>query len=123
MAITDTTYAQRLIQNFGNSFSFIIPEEGSLLFIENLVISKKSKNHKDAHKFINYMLSQQASEMNSAAFGLNPSNKNTYSAIDKRFLFNKNFFPDKELFKKLHLIHNDLPIRKIEELWLKIKSS
>lgn len=51
----------------GNSddIGFVVPKEGSFLFVDNLVIPKNSKNKQLAEQFINYLLRPEVAAKNS----------------------------------------------------------
>lgn len=121
LAITSSMNARRLLQET-DAFDFKIPKEGCLYVIENIAIPAASKNKDMSYLFINFMLSEKIAKQRADYFGGNPSNKSAYKYISNKFLENKNFFPDKETFSRLHLTHNRLPLKKFEQIWLKVKS-
>ncbi len=121
LALTASMNARRVMDET-DVFDFKIPTEGSLYVIENIAIPVVSKNTDLAYNFINFMLSTEVATARSKRFGANPSNKNAYQFIANKYLENKNFFPDEETFSRLHLTHNQLPLKKFEEVWLKVKS-
>ena len=101
----------------------MLPEEGSMYSIENLAISRSCKQVDVAHKFINFMLSQQEQARMSNHCGMHPSNKTAYSLLLPEIINNKHTFPNDEMFAKLHLLSNDVPLKAFEEVWLAVKSS
>lgn len=121
LALTASMNARRLMDET-DEFDFKIPEEGSLFVIENLSIPSESKNKDLAYKFINFMLEEEIALARTKQFGANPSNKYAYQYISNKYLDNKNFFPDKETFSRLHLTHNQVPLATFEQIWLKVKS-
>lgn len=104
-------------------FSFLLPEEGSMYSIENLAIPKSCKRLELAHAFINFALSKNEAARMSNYYGMNPSNQTAYEMLRPEVFSNKNAFPDDEHFAKLHLLSNDVPIKKFEKIWLTVKSS
>jgi spermidine/putrescine transport system substrate-binding protein len=120
VAIASSSWMGRMRQIVDN-FDFKIPHEGSLMVIENLAIPSSCKNVDLVHKFINFILSEDISVLNSFIFGFNASNKKAYKHLDEDILKNRNVFPDDEIFSKLHLMHNNMPVKKFEEIWLKVK--
>lgn len=122
VAISASTFVRKIFET-SNNFEFVIPKEGSMLVTENFAIPKKSKNILLTHKLINYLLSRPVATQNSQTFGYNPTNKNSYQDIDKKFFNNPNFFPDNSTFDKLQLLRSDVPIKKLTEMWWEIKSS
>ncbi len=120
-AMTSSMNARRLMDET-DDFDFKVPCEGSLYVIENIAIPAVSNNKEMAYKFINFMLSEEIEVQRMQCFGANPSNKHAYKNISKKYLENKNFFPDEETFSRLHLTHNQLPLKKFEDIWLKVKN-
>jgi spermidine/putrescine transport system substrate-binding protein len=105
------------------NFDFKLPVEGSLISIENIAMSASTQNRENVYKFMNFLLSKKVSAKNSDAFGYNPSNRLAYDLINKEIYENKNIFPDDEMFKKLYFLHNDVPEKKLQDMWLAVKSS
>jgi spermidine/putrescine transport system substrate-binding protein len=52
-------------QGSSNDISFVVPREGSFLFVDNLAIPKSSKNKQLAEQFINYLLRPDVAAKNS----------------------------------------------------------
>jgi spermidine/putrescine transport system substrate-binding protein len=122
VALAQLVHVKKLVEENG-VFDFKIPEEGSLISIENLVIPKTS-NHADlAHKFINFILSKEVAHKNSSFYGFNTTNRLSYEYIDKKSLDNKHFYPDDAMFKKMHLLGNAIPLKVFEDIWLTVKSA
>ncbi len=108
---------------FFDQFDFIIPEEGSILSIENLVIPRASKKQDLVYKLINFLTIPDIALISSNAYGYNPTNIKAYEKIDSKIYLNKNYFPEGKQFDRLHLIHNNLSLEQIEDIWLAVKSA
>jgi spermidine/putrescine transport system substrate-binding protein len=122
LAVTTSAFARNIL-SVSDRFQFKIPDKGSLIMIDNLAIPKESKKIEIVYKFIDFLLSKKVMGYNSNLYGYNPSNLDSYEFMPSNILNNKAFFPDDEMFEKLHLIHNNLDIRKLEDLWLEVKIS
>lgn len=120
LGLTSSSYMRKIMRT-SNRFDFKFPKEGTILTIENLAIPIKSTKVDLAHKFINFMLSRKISSLNSSAYGHLPSNKESYQDIEESIRNNPNFCLSDEFFAKSHLVHNQLPLKKIEEIWLSVK--
>lgn len=116
-----TSHQMRKMFESNENFIFEIPKKGSLFVIENLAIPAKSHKSDLAHKFINFMISEETAGLHSAMYGTNPSNKLAYNRIDKKFTENYNFFPNDAVFSKLHLIKNDISLEKVDSIWLAVR--
>ena len=106
-----------------NDFAFLLPAEGSMYSIENLAIPRPCKHVALAQAFINFVLSKNEAARMSNLYGMNPSNRAAYAMLHPEKLNNKHAFPDDEHFAKLHLLSNDVPLKKFEKIWLAVKSS
>lgn len=104
-------------------FIFALPREGSICSIENLAISKSCKQVDLAHKFIDFVLQEDEQARMSNRFGINPANIEAHKLLRPEILENKNIFPDNAMFEKLHMPSNNMPMKKLEELWLRVKSA
>lgn len=122
VAITDSSYAAKIMEE-SDDFDFVVPYQGSFISIENVAIPKTSTKIDLAYKFVDFALNSESSIINMNEYGLNPSNMMAYEKIPKKFFNNTQFFPDKEAFKKLFILHNDLPLKEIEKNWLEVKGA
>ena len=120
IAVASTAFTKKIL-DISDEYEFVIPQEGSILVIDLLTIPKLSKKADFAYQFINFLLSKKISAMNSKEYGYNPANKLAQEEIDEKFTKNKAFFPDQKTFKKLHLMHNEVDPKKIEDLWLSVR--
>ncbi len=120
VAVSSSAFVKKILET-SDEFEFVVPKEGSIVVIDTLAIPKLSKKTNLVHKFINFVLSKENMLENSKIYGYNPANLQSYTGIDKKFLNNQSFFPDDEMFKKLHIIHNQIDARKIEKLWFEVR--
>jgi len=104
-------------------YGFILPAQGSLLDIINVAIPAVSKKSALAHKLINFLLSKHVGARTFKILSSNPANRESYKMIDKKYRDDRSFFPDDKAFKKLHSIHNRIPMTRIEKLWFSVKSA
>ncbi len=113
----------KMITDKNAKIGFILPKEGSVISIENLVIPKTSKKADLVHKLIDFLISKKSSIQIFDQSGWTPANKEAYYWIDPVYLNNKSFFPDDEMFKKLSDSNNDVSQKKVEKLWIAVKMS
>lgn len=66
----------------GQPVRFIVPEEGSTLFIDNMVIPSTSKQPAQAHRFIDYMLRPQVAALLSSEVLYPNPNKDSGAFMD-----------------------------------------
>lgn len=113
-----TSNRMKKLQEVSDKFIFQIPKEGSLITIENLAIPKKTNKTELVYEFIDFLISRKISEMHTNMYGTNPSNM---AAIGGKNEKNADFFPNKEMFDKLHSIHNEISLDKIDSMWLAVR--
>jgi spermidine/putrescine transport system substrate-binding protein len=122
LVITSSSYIWRSVKNYP-FIRFAIPEEGSFVTIENICISKGSKNTQNAHALIDYLFSDDSAKRHFDTFGFFPSTihqvQNTnLDANSQEIIQNRD-----ELFKKLHFINELSSQERIQDAWVKIKVS
>ena len=105
------------------SYGFIVPEEGSLMEICSAGIPIASQNVDLAHQLIDFILSKKSGISSFDDYGYIPSNKESFHNIDIKTLFGRSVLFDDKFFDKLHVIHNEIPSHKIEEVWFSVKTS
>lgn len=115
-----TSHRMKKIEEESDKFVFQIPSEGSLIAIENLAIPAKTKKTEIVHKFIDFLISKKISLFHSNLYGTNPSN---LKAIEEKSLKNPNFFPNAEMFDKLHIVHNEISLDMVDSMWLAVRFS
>lgn len=100
---------------------FVIPASGGAVFIGNLMIPKTCKNVAAAHKVIEFLISKQGGYACFEEHSYNPANVHSYELLPTRVSQHKYIFPNTKLFKKLHIFHNQVPLRAVEQMWHAIK--
>ncbi|QED47889.1 ABC transporter substrate-binding protein [Cytobacillus dafuensis] len=85
---------------------YVVPEEGSNLWFDNMVIPKTSKNPEAAHQFINFMLDPEIAAQNTEYVGYSTPNKGALKYMDEEVISDDRFYPDEELTAKLEVYEN-----------------
>ena len=85
---------------------YVIPEEGSNLWFDNMVIPKTAKNVEAAHAFINFMLDPEVAAQNTDYVGYSTPNKEALKFMDKEVVSDERFYPDEEMTSKLEVYEN-----------------
>ncbi|MEI8294428.1 MAG: spermidine/putrescine ABC transporter substrate-binding protein [bacterium] len=112
-----------ILLNKNKKFHWIIPSEGTHLFIDSLAIPKQAKNVENAEAFMNFVLQPEISKEISEEFPyLNP-NLAARALMTKQQLENPASFPSDEEVKKME-IFQDIGTRAtdIEELVTRLKA-
>ncbi|AVK82957.1 spermidine/putrescine ABC transporter substrate-binding protein [Lysinibacillus sp. B2A1] len=104
---------------------FAVPEEGSNLWFDNMVIPKTSKNIEGAHKFINFMLKAESGAQNTDYVGYSTPNITAMKLMDKEVVADERYYPSEEQRETLEVYKNLGPdyLGKYNELFLEFKMS
>lgn len=85
---------------------YVVPEEGSNLWFDNMVIPKTAKNIDGAHKFINFMLDAKNAAQNTEYVGYSTPNKAAMKYLPEEIIGDKRFYLDEEMTSKLEVYEN-----------------
>ncbi|MGM9945887.1 MAG: PotD/PotF family extracellular solute-binding protein [Lysinibacillus sp.] len=85
---------------------FAVPEEGSNLWFDNMVIPKTSKNIEGAHAFINFMLDAENGAQNADYVGYSTPNAASWALMDEEVITDERFYPSEELRERLEVYEN-----------------
>lgn len=85
---------------------YVVPEEGSNLWFDNMVIPKTAKNIDGAHQFINFMLDAENAAQNTEYVGYSTPNKAAMKFLPEDITGDERFYPDEELTSKLEVYEN-----------------
>ena len=102
---------------------YVVPEEGSNLWFDNMVIPKTAKNIDGAHAFINFMLDPEVAAQNTEYVSYSTPNKAALELISDELAEDERFYPPEELTDRLE-VYVDLGKEMIglyNELFLQFK--
>ncbi len=104
--------------------SFWMPEEGTNLWSDAMVIPANAPNAKLAHEFINYVLTDEASMGNSEYVGYASSNQAVLDELSNGiFAENEAYLPRMDYEKDEVFVDNQTLKKKLAELWIKVKAT
>ena len=102
--------------------SFIVPEEGTFITIENLAIPISSQRQEITYKLINYLFKHESVKTHFEKFGFFPSTIQSIENIDidpqARELINTS----EENFKKFYFTEEVVSQQVIHDTWVEVKS-
>ncbi len=102
---------------------FIIPKEGSYIWVDNLVIPKGSINQRTAEEFINYILRPEVSSAISNYTGYSSPNQAALPLIEEEFRTNNTMYPDSTTMSRLeYMIDVGNATSVYNRIWNEIKS-
>lgn len=85
---------------------YVIPEEGSNLWFDNIVIPKTSKNEEGAYEFINFILEPENAAQNAEYIGYSTPNQNALALLPAEITEDRQFYPDDKLMSQLEVYEN-----------------
>lgn len=97
--------AQELMWEKDN-LEYVVPEEGSNLWFDNMVIPKTAKNPEAAHQFMNFILDPENAAQNTEYVGYSTPNKEALKYMDKETISDERFYPDEEMTARLEVYEN-----------------
>lgn len=111
------------MEKYNPNLSYVIPKEGSNIWVDYMVILKNSKNKDMAMKFINYMLKPEIAFKNCSYTGYLTPHKDVMDML-KEEDGNTWEYPTEEEFERLE-VFKDLGkgIAKYDRVWTEVKST
>ncbi|MBG9450820.1 spermidine/putrescine ABC transporter substrate-binding protein [Cytobacillus firmus] len=97
--------AQELMWEKDN-LEYVVPEEGSNLWFDNMVIPKTAKNPEAAHQFMNFILDPENAAQNTEYVGYSTPNKEALQYMDEETISDERFYPDEEMTARLEVYEN-----------------
>ena len=85
----------------GQPVSFIVPQEGSVLFIDNLVIPTSATRADLAHRFIDYLLQPQVAARITSETHYPSGNADAHQYLDNALRNQPGLYPDKDTKRRL----------------------
>ena len=105
--------------------NYAVPQEGSNLWFDNMVIPKTAANVEGAHEFINFMLDAEVSAQNADYVGYSIPNSAAVELMDEEVTSDERFYPPEEARENLE-VYKNLGLEmlgKYNELFLEFKMS
>lgn len=92
--------------NTNKDFKFILPVEGSTLWIDYLMIGKNTKQFKLAHSLIDFLLEKDNALVNSIYTNYASPNIQVVNALPDSIKSNSYIYPNDNYLLKCHLVNN-----------------
>jgi spermidine/putrescine transport system substrate-binding protein len=121
--------AMQARRGLGDEFSgnpdinFVIPKEGGMIWMDNLVILKESPNAYTAHVFINYLLRPDIAVRITDYVGYLTPNTVALPQLpaEVQELYKAGFAPDAEVYKRLEWAVRNEETKIFTDVWTRIK--
>lgn len=86
--------------------AYAVPEEGSNLWFDNIIIPKTSKNQAAAEKFINFLCDPQVAKANTEYIGYSSPNKSALALMDEETLADETYNPPSAVLERCEVFHD-----------------
>ncbi|TYP70579.1 ABC transporter substrate-binding protein [Paenibacillus methanolicus] len=94
------------IMTENEKLDYVVPEEGSNLWFDNMVIPKTARNIEGAYAFMNFMLEPEHAARNAEYVGYSTPNKEALALLPEDISGDTRFYPSPELTEKLEVYDN-----------------
>ena len=120
-------YIQDEVANLGLDYNleYVIPEEGTNLWLDSWVIPKNAKNKENAEKWIDFMCRPEIAKANFEYITYPTPNKGAFELLDEDMQNNKAVFPDIDSLKdsEVYKYLGDDTDSIYNELWKEVKAN
>ena len=106
-----------------DDIGFTLPREGSVIWVDFLVIPKDSANKELAHKFIDFLLEENNALINTEYVQYATPNIAAFELLDDEIKDNTNIYPTSEYMDKSYMTLNvGYNVLKFDEIWQEIRN-
>lgn len=105
VAVTFSGEAAEMLEENAH-LHYVIPEEGSNLWFDNIVIPKTAKNMDGAYAFINFMLRPENAAQNATYIGYSTPNQQAKALLPESITSDPQFYPDDTTIAHLEVYEN-----------------
>ena len=86
--------------------AYVLPEEGTNLWFDNIVIPKTAKNYDGAYRFISFLLRPDVAAKNAEYVGYSTPNKDALELLPEEVTSNETFYPTDEQMENMEVYEN-----------------
>jgi spermidine/putrescine transport system substrate-binding protein/spermidine/putrescine transport system permease protein len=117
----EAAYAQRNNENL----SFIVPDEGSNMWIDSWFLPKTCKNKENAEKFLDFLCQQEAANQSFEYVYYATPNQLLFNSLDENTKADATIFPSAETLDNCEVYHslNEESTTLYNALWKEVKST
>ena len=120
-------YIQEEVGNQGADFTleYVLPEEGTNLWLDCWVIPKNAKNKENAEKWLDFLCRPEIAKANFEYITYPTPNKGAFELLDEEMQNNKAVFPDIDSLKNCEVFEymGDEVDSVYNELWKEVKAN
>ncbi len=106
------------------NLTYVVPEEGSNLWFDSMVIPKGARNVELAHKFIDFMTRPEIGKRNVEYIGYSTPNVETLALLDPEMSGDPAAYPSDQILAKCEVFVDPGPaIEMYNRIWTEVKSA
>lgn len=105
VALTWSGQAAQMMED-NQDIEYIIPEEGSNIWFDNIVIPTTASNIEGAHAFINFLLDPKIAAQNAEYVGYATPNLTALQFLDEAIVTDQRFYPNEVVRQRLEVYRN-----------------
>lgn len=104
--------------------AYVVPDEGSNIWFDNVIIPKSSKNAEYAEKFINFLCDASIAQTNTEYIGFSSPNAAALALMGPEWIEDETYNPPQEVLDRCEVFHDLGDFVKVyNEAWLHVKGS
>lgn len=120
-------YIQEEVDSLGLDYNleYVLPEEGTNLWLDSWVIPKNAKNKENAEKWIDFLCRPEIAKANFEYITYPTPNKGAFDLLDEELQNNESVFPDKDKLtdSEVYTYLGDEVDTMYNDLWKEVKSN
>lgn len=120
-------YIQEEVANLGLDYTleYVLPEEGTNLWLDSWVIPKNARNKENAEKWIDFLCRPETAKANFEYITYPTPNKGAFDLLDEELQSNKSIFPDTDSLANCEVFRylGDEVDGIYNDLWKEVKSN
>jgi spermidine/putrescine transport system substrate-binding protein len=122
LAVSQREYITRAMQD-SDQIGCMVPEEGSLLTIDSMVISKSTKKDDIIYQFLNFLYSYEVLSQNARTFCFLPAVRDAFEDVDPKYVGIEGLHPSMLEEKNIKVFKNLLTLKEANKFWIRVKSA
>lgn len=111
-------------KNHNDKLEYVVPKEGSNVWVDGMVIPKTAKNKENALKFIDFLSRPDVSKMNTEYIEYSTPNKETIALLGEEYTENKTLNPAQDIIDRCEFFYDIEDVIAIyNTLWSQVKNA
>ena len=113
-----------LAHEYENDLEYVLPEEGSNIWIDSWIMMKKGKNHEGAQKFLDYLCRGDVAVKNFEEIYYPTPNTAAYNSLDEEVREDPLIFPEQSVVEKCEVYKalDDKTMALYSQMWKELKT-